>query len=380
MEKQQKILSKIKSCQAHGNGGQLGKKNNDECYTSMQTILDELSQWATLGKFQGKRIVCPCDWDIVGDEDCNENIYSITIEYEPEFKVAGNSVFKGAKVSYTLFDDLDEDKVTLKKIELKEDEIEEFLRDKLTCNFIRTLTQNARAWGIKSITASGYNPTTGKGIKFQDVDYSKYDICVTNPPFSLYKEFMDSILGKIDFIVLAPLLNRKATWEGIAMQEGKAYLGFGVEVHAEFQNPTKDNKFNVKRVNCDWLTSFPEAQDARNSCHFRSGVHYEDYKDEWVEMPHMTMKDGTHPIRVSMSAYPEDFDGWMFATIGILDNLDQSEYEWYNTNFSGYYNSALERSPFDGKISSATIHKTADGYMGFCGIVFRRKPKAHENR
>ena len=380
MEKQQKILSKIKSCQAHGNGGQLGKKNNDECYTSMQTILDEFSQWAALGKFQGKRIVCPCDWDIVGDEDCNENIYSITIEYEPEFKVAGNSVFKGAKVSYTLFDDLDEGKVTLKKIELKEDEIEEFLRDKLTCNFIRTLAQNARVWGIKSITASGYNPVTGKGVKFQDVDYSKYDICVTNPPFSLYKEFMDSILGKIDFIILAPLLNRNATWEGIAMQEGKAYLGFGVDLGAEFQNPTKDNKFSVKRVNCDWLTSFPEAQDARNSRHFRSGVHYEDYKDEWVEMPHMTMKDGTHPIRVPSSAYPEDYDGWMFGPISVLDSLDQSEYEWYNTNFSVYYNSDLERSPFAGKIDMRMFHFRADGKCSFCGIVFRRKPKASENR
>jgi hypothetical protein len=370
MEKQQKILNKIASCQAYGNEGQLGKKNNDECYTSMQTILDELTQWAALGKFQGKRIICPCDWDISEGDD----IYSITIEYEPDFKVSGNSVYEGVKVEIGLFDFLDDEKKTiLKKIELKEDEVEEFLRDKLTCNFIRTFTQNARVWGIKSITASGYNPEVGKGIPFQDVDYSKYDICVTNPPFSLYKEFMNCLLGKIDFIILAPFLNRKATWQGIPMQEGKAYLGFGVHLDAEFQNPTKDNKFNVKHVNCDWLTSFPEAQDARNSCHFRTGVHYEDYKDEWPEMPNMTMKDGTHPIRVSMSTYPEDFDGWMFATIGVLDNLDQSKYEWYNTNFSKYYNDDLSKSPFAGEINSATIHLRSDGKNNFCGIVFRKK-------
>lgn len=371
MEKQDKILNKIKSCQAYGNEGQLGKKNNDECYTSMQTILDELSQWAALGKFQGKRIICPCDWDIVEGSD----IYSVTIEYEPEFKVTGNSAFKGAKVTYGLFDGWDEDKTVLKEIELKEDEVDDFLRSKVTCNFIRTFAQNARTWGIKSITASGYNPATNKGVRFQDVDYSKYDVCVTNPPFSLYKDFMNSILGKIDFIVLAPFLNRNASWQGPAMQDGTCYLGFGVHLDAEFQNPTKDNKFKVKHVNCDWLTSFPEAQEERNNRHFKSGVHYEDYKGEWPEMPNMTMKDGTHPIRVSMSTYPEDFDGWMFATIGVLDNLDQSEYEWYNTNFSGYYNSNLERSPFNGRVSSATIHKTAEGHMGFCGIVFRKKKK-----
>lgn len=371
MEKQDKILKKIKGCQTHGNEGQLGKKNNDECYTSMQMILDELSQWAALGKFQGKRIICPCDWDIVEGSD----IYSITIEYEPEFKVTGNNAFKGAKVMIGLFDYLDEDKTVLKNIELKEDEVEEFLRNKLTCNFIRTFTQNARAWGIKSITASGYNPAMNKGVRFQDVDYSKYDVCVTNPPFSIYKNFMNSILGKIDFIVLAPFLNRSASWQGPAMQEGICYLGFGVEVHADFQNPTKENEFIVKHVNCDWLTNFPEAQEKRNNMHFKSGVYYEDYKDEWPEMPNMTMKDGTHPIRVSMSTYPEDFDGWMFTSIGVLDNLDQSEYEWYNTKFSRYYNSNLEKSPFNGRISGVTIHKTADGRVGFCGIVFRKKKR-----
>lgn len=376
MEKQNKILNKIKNCQVYGNEGQLGKKNNDECYTSMQTILDELSQWAALGKFKDKRIICPCDWDIVGDEDDNENIYSITIEYEPEFKVTGNSAFKGAKVSYMLFDDLDDGRTAPKVIELKEDEVEEFLRDKLTCNFIRTFTQNARAWGIKSITASGYNPTLHKGIRFQDVDYSKYDVCVTNPPFSLYKEFMNSILGKIDFIVLMPFLNRVAPCCGVPLMLNQAYLGFGVHLDAEFQNPTKDNKFKVKHVNCDWLTSFPEAQDERNARHFKSGIRYEDYKDEWPEMPNMTMKDGTHPIRVSMSTYPEDFDGWMFATIGVLDSLDQSEYEWFGTHYSKYFNQiAPKQNPWSHKCSDAMLRKQGEKSSVFNGIVFRKKKK-----
>ena len=371
MEKQEKILKKIQSCQAHGNEGQLGKKNNDECYTSMQTILDELSHWAALGKFQGKRIVCPCDWDIVEGSD----IYSITIEYDPEFKVIGNNVFKGAKVSYDLFDHFFEDKIILKKIVLKEDEVEEFLRDKLICNFIRIFTQMARAWGIKSITASGYNPAIDKGIRFQDVDYSKYDICVTNPPFSLYKEFMNSILDKIDFIILAPFLNRGSPTCGLPLLLKQAYLGFGVHLDAEFQNPTKDSKLNVKHVACDWLTSFSEAQEERNNRHFKSGVLYKDYKDEWAEMPYMTMKDGTHPIRVSVSTYPEDYDGWMFGSIGVLDNLDQSEYEWYGTHFSAYLNSDLKQSPFNGKISLDIIHQTKDGSQSFGGIVFRKKKR-----
>jgi hypothetical protein len=370
MEKQTKVLNKIKNSLKHGNEGQLGTKKNDECYTSMNDILTELSQWAELDKFRGKNIVCPCDWDIVG----NENIYSITITYKEEgVEVVGNGAYKTVEsVQYDLWSDDDTPVVT--RITLKEEEIEDFLRDKLTCNFVRTLTQNARRWGIKSITASGFNPATGKGIKFQDVDYSKYDVCVTNPPFSLYSEFMNTVVGKIDYILLAPFLKRNNPCYGQYLMLEQTYLGFGIELHMTFNNPTKENNYSgTKVVNCDWITSFPEAQAERNAKHFKSGIKYDLYKDEYVEMIGMTMKDGTHPIRVSMSTYPEDFNGWMFATIGVLDNLDQETYEWYGTHLHGYFNKHPEQSPFNHKTSDS-MHYAADGKSGFSGIVFRKKP------
>ena len=370
MEKQTKVLNKIKNSLKHGNEGQLGTKKNDECYTDMQDILNELSQWAALDKFKGKNVICPCDWDIVG----NENIYSITIKYKDSgVEVFGNSAYKAVEsVQYDLWSDDDTPVIT--RITLKEEEIEDFLRDKLTCNFVRTLTQNARAWGIKSITASGYNPANGKGIKFQDVDYSKYDICITNPPFSLYGEFMKAIVGKIDFIVLAPLMNRANPCVGGYLMLKQAYLGFGIELHMTFDNPTKENNYSgTKVVNCDWVTSFSEAQDARNAKHFKSGVKYDLYKEEYVEMIGMTMKDGTHPIRVSMSTYPEDFSGWMFSTIGVLDNLDMETYEWYVTECRKYFNANPDKSPFAHKACNE-MYIGADGKKNFGGIVFRKKP------
>lgn len=370
MEKQEKVLKKIKNSLKHGNEGQLGVKKNDECYTDMQDILNELSQWAALGKFRGKKIICPCDWDIVN----GENIYSITITYkEPGVEVTGNSVFKAVKSVYVdIWSDTEDHAV--ERIALAEDEIEDFLRDKLTCNFVRTLTQNARAWGIESITASGYNPANGLGTKFQDVDYSKYDVCITNPPFSLYGEFMKAIVGKIDFIVLAPLMNRNNPCIGGNLMLKQAYLGFGIELHMTFDNPTKENNYSgTKVVNCDWITSFPEAQAERNAKHFTSGIKYDLYKDEYVEIIGMTMKDGTHPIRVSMSTYPEDFDGWMFATIGILDNLDQEAYEWYITNCKAILNKNPEFSPLAHKAYNE-MYFAADGKSGFSGVLFRKKP------
>ena len=373
MEKQTKVVNKIKnSLNSAQDNGALGIKNNDECYTSMTDIVAELSQWAALDKFKGKNIVCPCDWDIVG----NENIYSITITYKAEgIEVVGNGAYKTVEsVQYDLWSNDDTPVIT--HITLKEDEIEDFLRNKLTCNFVRTLTQNARRWGIKSITASGYNPATDKGIKFQDVDYSKYDICITNPPFSLKAEFMACIVDKIDFIVLLPFVSRNKNPIGIPMMLGKAYLGYGVECHLCFKNPTKENNYSgTKIVNCDWITSFPEAQQERNARHFKSGVKYDIYKDEFEVVDKMVMKDGTCPIRVSMSTYPEDYAGWMFANIGVLDNLDQETYEWYSTDTTGFFNHdsvGKTLSPFKGHW---TCDKIAIGTKKlFGGIVFRKRP------
>lgn len=375
MEKQEKVLTKIKNSLNSGQANTaLGVKNNDECYTDPQDILNELSKWAALGKFQGKKIICPCDWDVVKDEP----IYSITITYkEPGVEVIGNNVYKAVKsVEYVRLFDF-EGETAEEHIALAEDEIEDFLRDKLTCNFIRTFTQNARAWGIKSITASGYNPAIDRGIKFQDVDYSKYDVCVTNPPFSLKAEFMSCIVGKIDFIVLLPFVSRNKNPIGIPMMLKQAYLGYGVECHLTFSNPTKANNYSgTKVVNCDWITSFSEAQQERNNKHFKSGIKYNLYKDEFEVVDKMVMKDDTCPIRVSMSTYPEDYDGWMFANIGVLDNLDQDTYEWYSTDTTGFFNNdpvGKTMSPYKGRW---TCDKIAIGDKKlFGGIVFRKKPK-----
>lgn len=364
--KSQKVLNKIKHSINCGQKTPLGTKPNDECYTSQQDILNEMNYWAGLNKFQGKKIICPCDWDIIEGED----IYSITISYDDKFKVTGNDIYKLPKITYDLWDEEDKKFVT---IDLKENEIDDFLKNKLTCNFIRTFTQKARAWGIKSITASGYNPATEKGIKFQDVDYSKYDICCTNPPFSLYREFMKTIINKIDFIVLSPFLNRVNPNVGEYLFRREAYLGYGAGIpDMNFYNPTSENQYKNKVIAVDWITSFPEAQNERNKQkeNKKSGVSYELYKDEYPIMKNMIMKDGTCPIKVPTTQIPDDYMGWMFGSIQFLQLYDLGQFEWYGTSFSGYYNSHPEINPFKGKWSTELNGKTM-----FHGIVFRRKQK-----
>ena len=59
---------------------------------------------------------------------------------------------------------------------------------------------------------------------------------------------------------------------------------------------------------------------------------------------------------------------WMKLEDNVLSEINFEEYEWYGTNFSGYYNSHPEINPFLGKWS--TRH---NGKLMFHGIVFRRK-------
>lgn len=374
MEKQEKVINKIKGIGSTGSGTNLGVKNNDECYTSMNDILKELSYWGNLGKFKDKNVICPCDWDIVEGEE----IYSIKITYKDNFSVTGNVV---ESVVYNLWNDATNSYI---KIAVEEDQIDDFLKNKLTCNFIRTLAQNARKWGLKSITASGFNPATGKGIEFQNIDYSKYDICTTNPPFSLYTEFMETMLASgIDFIVLAPFMNRNTPNVGLPLMLGKAYIGTSGNSDAgyiamNFTNPTATNRYHTKKVACDWITSFSEAQEERNRllANNTTGVDYDLYKEEYVEMPNMTMKDGTHPIRVPADSIPDNYDGWMFGAVNIITKISFDKYEWYCTNCKGYFNKDdMKNSIFTHKADDKTMLVSKDGNRVFHGIVFRKKQK-----
>lgn len=368
MEKAQKILNKIKHSNNCGQKTPLGTKPNDECYTSQQDILNEMQYWAGLNKFKNKKIICPCDWDIVEGEE----IYSITISFENNnFVVTGNSVHKKPKIVYELFSEEENKLITLN---VKEEEIDDFLQNKLTCNFIRTFVQKAKAWGIKSVTASGYNPAIDRGIKFQDVDFTKYDICCTNPPFSLYNQFMKCIVGKIDFIILAPFLNRVTPNVGGYLFRKEAYLGYMANIpDMHFYNPSSSNEYKVKTVAVDWITSFPEAQNERNEelKNKKSNVDYNIYKDEYPIMENMIMKDNSCAIKVPATQLPDNYDGWMFTSIQFIGDYDLRQFEWYPTSLSGYYNSHPDINPFKDKASSKQLEH--NGKLFFHGVVIKRK-------
>jgi len=157
------------------------KDKIDEYFTLYDDIASEISYYQK--QLKGKNILCPCDWD----ESYNEEVV-----YKEETLIRSSNLLDSGG--------------TIKRINIKasKSKIEKDL-SLIKCNFVKYLIAHAKDYGIKSISASGYNPSTSIGVRFQDIDYSKYDLVITNPPFSQFREFIDTMFAnKLDFIVIGP--------------------------------------------------------------------------------------------------------------------------------------------------------------------------------
>lgn len=325
LEKSEKIVRKITSKTKTATAQIRLQNPNDECYTSRFDIDAELHHYGEMGIFKGKNILCPCDWDIIETDDI----------YSARFEFSENSEVKC--IQYSRFGE--EIKITTRE------EIKHFLREKIKCNFVGLLT-SVPEWGIKSITASGYNPVMEQGIPFQDVNFSDYDIVITNPPFSIYPIFMKQLIdSKVDFIVLAPFLNRVTPSVALPLYLRQAFLGYNINKGMSFVNPTPENKYKKHAVAIDWITSFPFAQAERNNNRNRTFIEFEKYKDDYIVMKNMTMKDGTHPLRMTYKTYPDDYFGYAFVPISFLDYMSYDEFDFWPTGIHVYFNSRLDETP-----------------------------------
>lgn len=176
---------------------------NDEYYTLWQDIADELPLYKD--QLRGKRIICPCDWDDSFDE---------ALVYKEEGYVAPHNLFSvGGSVKHI-------------DIAHSKEKIERNL-DFVRCNFVKFLVSHAEVYGIKSVSVSGYDPSSGQGVRFQDVDYSKYDIVITNPPFSVFREFISTLFeNNVGFIIIGPTnaLSYKDVFSHV--QSNEMWLGY----------------------------------------------------------------------------------------------------------------------------------------------------------
>ena len=322
------------------------KAKYDEFYTLYEDIAAELPNYKE--QLRGKRIICPCDWD--------ESFQEALVYKEEGYVAPYDLISLGG---------------TIKKIDIEHSR-ERIERDLGTvkCNFIKFLVAHAEAYGIKSISVSGYNPETGEGVRFQDVDYSNYDIVITNPPYSAFDEFIETMFrANIKFLVIGPtsalthrdifyLFKNNKMWGGYHLH----MTGF-IKPNGEILSKSDANV----RYSC-WLTNLDVS--------YRHDIMMltEKYTEE--RYPKFCNYDAINII--TTKEIPYDYDGLMGVPITFLQKYNPQQFEIIG-NSAELAGPAPADIPKSLKGGPRFYLKTEEGYKRmFDKIVIRNKEVYHD--
>lgn len=271
------------------------KNKNDEFFTLYDDVANEVSLYKD--QLRGKRIVCPCDWDESYEEE---------IVYQEERYIESSLP-----------------KCTIKKVDIgaTKAKIEKSI-NLIRCNFVKFLVAHASDYGIKSISVSGYNPLGGKGVKFQDIDYSNYDVAITNPPFSLFREFIDIMFkNNMKFLIIGPLtaltyrdifshIKNNDMWLGYAKQLSGFMLSDGTVLLS------KNPEGSISRA-CKWYTNIDVS--------YRHDMMILTEKYDHEKNPKYYNYDA---IDVSKTQkIPYDYEGLMGVPVSFLSKYNPEQFE-----------------------------------------------------
>lgn len=231
--------------------------------------------------------------------------------------------------------------------------------DSKKSNFFKYFALNFERLGLKKLIATGYNKG-GHGSVFiyegdkngnrlpddeeitnrqlngdgdfrspECVEFLKEaDIVVTNPPFSLFREYIAQLMeyGKMFLVIgnmnavtykeVFPLIKDNRLWLGYGFSGGNAY--FKVPYRMEYASGVYDeNTGLVKFRNCHWFT---------NLDHDKRHERIELYKRYSIE--YYPKYDNYDAIEVSKTCeIPMDYDGVMGVPITYLDKHNPEQFE-----------------------------------------------------
>ena len=120
---------------------------------------------------------------------------------------------------------------------------------------IRYLVKNAEMLELESVTICGYNPIIGKGVHFNDIDYSKYDIVIDAPPNSYFKSFINLMISEnIKFLIVGRKITTIDEEIFFHIKTNKLWVGYH-SLLAENSHFGKKNADNEKFFFCCWYTN-----------------------------------------------------------------------------------------------------------------------------
>lgn len=254
------------------------RAKNDEFYTQYNDIANELSHYRE--QLQGKRILCNCDFDASNPLGKWE-VYN---EKEGFILPEGFTHTECNFIQYFI------DKITLDK------------------------KNGTKEWAIKSLTATGINPVTGYGLRFEDVDYSNYDVVITNPPFSLFGDFINVMIkNNMKFLIIGNknAIIRKDVFNMI--QNNEMWLGYTQPEDFKDINGEKTNKMQGLTK---WFTNLDISKK------YQKLILLNDY-----DLSDYPKYDNIDAINVDRTSKIPDYDGVMGVPITFLDKYCPDQFE-----------------------------------------------------
>lgn len=302
---------------------------NDEFYTQYNDIQTEINAYLDFNPdvFKNKTILLPCDdpeWSNF-TRFFAQNFEKFGLKKLISTSYAAES--KEVKTDYqpTLFEVNDP----------KFDESKTRKNGK-----IFTLTRDKSGDGIINVDDLEWEYLAGSGdFKTNEIKNlrDEADIIITNPPFSLFREFITWIIEKkkqfviigsmnsITYKEIFPLIKDNKMWLGNGFKAGNAF--FSIKHSSDY----KEGVYNidtglVKFRNCIWYTNidhgrrhnFLKLMSYENNVRFNKkmkGIEYQKYDNyDAIEVPFV-------------DAIPSDYNGLMGVPITFLDKYNPEQFE-----------------------------------------------------
>lgn len=309
------------------------KAKNDEFYTQYSDIQKEIQAYLDYNPdvFKGKTILLPCD-----DPEWSNftKFFAQNFERFGLKKLISTSYAADSKpydIGY--------------QVTLFEEEAPQFDESKTQINGkIFTLTRDISGDGKIDVDDLEWEYLEGDGnFKSSEVKAlrDEADIIITNPPFSLFREFLLWILdGKKQFAIIGninaitykevfPLIKENKVWLGTGM--GRWISGFIVpdsyELYGSEAKIDKDGNRIVATNNCLWLTNIDHGK-RHQPLKLMSMADNQRFNKKLKKKPAYEEYDNYNGIEVPFTdAIPSDYNGIMGVPITYLDKYCPEQFE-----------------------------------------------------
>jgi len=347
---------------------------NDEFYTQFSDIQKEIQAYIDYNPdvFRGKTVLLPCD-----DPEWS----NFTKFFAQNFERFG--LKKLISTSYAVESKLFKEGY---QVTLFEESAPQFDKKKTkTHGKIYTLTRDLSGDGKINVEDLEWDYLEGDG-DFKSDEVKKLrdeaDIIITNPPFSLFREFLSwilaankqfAIIGNINAISnkeVFPLIKDNKIWLGTGM--GRWISGFivpeGYELYGTEARIDAEGNRIVATNNCLWLTNIDHGKrheplrlmtmedNQRFNKKLQKKAAYDPYHDyDAIEVPFT-------------DAIPSDYEGVMGVPISFLDKYNPDQFELFdcqepcialdtlkkNPNFKEYKSRQIT---YNGKLCQKKYHR-----------------------